>query len=75
MAGMRTDWRGVFAVAATPFTREGEIDEGAFRALMDALVEDGVSGIIVAGSTGEWYTMSGGGCSRSRGSRSGTVRG
>lgn len=38
MAGMRTDWRGVFAVAATPFTREGEIDEGAFRALMDTLV-------------------------------------
>jgi 4-hydroxy-tetrahydrodipicolinate synthase len=57
MAQMRTDWRGVFAVAATPFTREGEIDEEAFRALMDTLVEDGVAGIIVAGSTGEWYTM------------------
>jgi 4-hydroxy-tetrahydrodipicolinate synthase len=57
MPGRRTDWRGVFAVSATPFTPEGEIDEAAFCALMRTLVEDGVQGIVVAGSTGEWYTM------------------
>lgn len=57
MAGRRTDWRGVLAVAATPFTREGAIDEGAFRALMDTLVEGGVAGIVVAGSTGEWFRV------------------
>jgi 4-hydroxy-tetrahydrodipicolinate synthase len=57
MPDRRTDWQGVFAVAATPFTRDGEIDEGAFRALMDTLVADGVRGVVVAGSTGEWYTM------------------
>ncbi|HET6520523.1 MAG TPA: dihydrodipicolinate synthase family protein [Geminicoccaceae bacterium] len=57
MSGRRTDWRGVFAVAATPFTRDGDIDEGAFRALTDTLVADGVEGVVVAGSTGEWYSM------------------
>ena len=55
MPSRRTDWRGVFAVSATPFTAEGEVDEAAFCALMRTLVEDGVQGIVVAGSTGEWY--------------------
>ncbi|MSP89058.1 MAG: dihydrodipicolinate synthase family protein [Alphaproteobacteria bacterium] len=60
MAKRRTDWRGVFVVSVTPFTADGAIDETAFRTLMDRFVADGVQGIIVAGSTGEWYTMTDG---------------
>lgn len=54
----KTDWEGVFVVSATPFLESGEIDEPAFCALMETFVSDGVHGIIVAGSTGEWYTQS-----------------
>ncbi len=57
MAQRRTDWKGVFVVAVTPFTETGEVDEGGFRRLMGQFVADGVHGIIVAGSTGEWYTL------------------
>ncbi|MBL8669548.1 MAG: dihydrodipicolinate synthase family protein [Alphaproteobacteria bacterium] len=55
---LRTDWKGVFVVAVTPFAADGEIDEAKFRRLMKTFVADGVHGVIVAGSTGEWYTMS-----------------
>ena len=57
MSDRRTTWKGVFVVAATPFTESGEVDEGGFRSLVNRFVADGVHGIIVAGSTGEWYTM------------------
>jgi 4-hydroxy-tetrahydrodipicolinate synthase len=54
----KTDWAGVFVVSVTPFDGEGRTDEAAFRRLIDQFVADGVAGVIVAGSTGEWYTLS-----------------
>jgi 4-hydroxy-tetrahydrodipicolinate synthase len=54
---MRTDWKGVFVVAVTPFDKNGVIDEGSFATLLDTYVSDGVDGVVVAGSTGEWYTL------------------
>lgn len=54
----KTEWGGVFVVSATPFLENGDLDEPAFLTLMQTLVADGVEGIIVAGSTGEWYTQS-----------------
>ncbi|MGI9415730.1 MAG: dihydrodipicolinate synthase family protein [Hyphomicrobiales bacterium] len=54
----KTDWEGVFVVSATPSLENGDLDEAAFGALMETFVSDGVQGIIVAGSTGEWYTQS-----------------
>jgi 4-hydroxy-tetrahydrodipicolinate synthase len=45
-------------VAVTPFQPDGRFDEAATRALLNSLVEDGVTGIVLAGSTGEWFTMS-----------------
>jgi len=53
----KTQWQGVFVVSATPYLKNGELDEPAFTSLMKTFVADGVQGIIVAGSTGEWYTM------------------
>lgn len=55
---MRTDWKGVFPPIVTPFTRDGGIDEAAFRRVIDRQIAEGVHGIIVAGSTGEWFSLS-----------------
>jgi 4-hydroxy-tetrahydrodipicolinate synthase len=57
MSSLRTDWKGVFVVAVTPFDGKGEVDHEAFDRLLDIHAADGVDGIIVAGSTGEWYTL------------------
>lgn len=57
MTSRRCEWHGVQVVAATPFTEYGEVDLAAFERLLDIYVADGVDGIIVAGSTGEWYTL------------------
>lgn len=54
----RTDWAGVFVVAVTPFAEDGGFDENAIRRMVDVYVDDGVDGIVLAGSTGEWYGMS-----------------
>lgn len=53
----KTQWQGVFVVSVTPYLQNGDLDEPAFTSLMQMFVDDGVQGIIVAGSTGEWYTM------------------
>jgi 4-hydroxy-tetrahydrodipicolinate synthase len=41
----------------TPFDEQENIDESAFTALLEQYQDDGVDGVIVAGSTGEWYTL------------------
>lgn len=53
----RSAWKRVFVVSATPYLENGDLDVAAFSNLMNTFVSDGVQGIIVAGSTGEWYTM------------------
>lgn len=57
MNAMRSGWSGVFVVSVTPFDAAGSIDEDAFAKLLATFVADGVDGVVVAGSTGEWYTL------------------
>jgi 4-hydroxy-tetrahydrodipicolinate synthase len=57
MGERRINWRGVFVPVVTPFTKGYEFDEKACRQIIELLIQDGVHGIIVAGSTGEWFTM------------------
>ena len=52
------DWHGSFAVIVTPFTIDGEIDEIAYRRVVDLVIEAGCHGVISAGSTGEFFLMS-----------------
>ena len=54
----RTNWAGVFVVSVTPFHEDGRFDESATRILLDTLITEGVTGVVLAGSTGEWFTMS-----------------
>lgn len=58
---MATDklFRGVAPALVTPFTSEDEIDEEAFRDLIELQIQGGVSGLVVLGTTGENPTISG----------------
>ena len=51
-------WQGYFPAAPTPFTADGAVDETALRALMNHYVDAGVHGVLVNGSSGEWWSLS-----------------
>ena len=55
---MSNQWRGTFTALVTPFTEDGSIDEEALRKSVDFQVENGVSGVVPCGTTGEAATMS-----------------
>ena len=57
MATLRTNWKGVFPPLVTPFTADGAFCEATTRRLVDLLIEEGVHGLIAAGSTGEWFSL------------------
>jgi len=48
--------QGVLTALVTPF-RDGEVDEKAYRHLLDGQVRAGVAGVVVCGSTGEAATL------------------
>jgi 4-hydroxy-tetrahydrodipicolinate synthase len=50
---MTTGWRGVFPAATTQFTTDLSVDVEATQRGLDALVEDGVHGLILLGTCGE----------------------
>jgi 4-hydroxy-tetrahydrodipicolinate synthase len=52
------DWRGYFSAPVTPFRPDGAVDEAAFREVLARTVADGVHGLLINGSTGEWPTQS-----------------
>jgi 4-hydroxy-tetrahydrodipicolinate synthase len=54
----RVSWSGVFSALATPYAPSGKIEWGQLRELVDLLIEEGVAGLVVAGSTGEYYSQS-----------------
>lgn len=49
---------GIWTPIATPFDAQGRMDIAALEPLVDSLVENKVSGIIVGGTTGEYYALS-----------------
>lgn len=51
------DWRGYFAASPTPFTESGDIDFPAFEKLLRYFLGEGAHGIVVNGSSGEWYAQ------------------
>lgn len=50
-------WRGYFAAAPTPFDADGAVDESLLRSVLRAFVAEGVHGVLVNGSTGEWFSQ------------------
>ena len=48
---------GTFVAMITPFTSDNEVDEKGMRKNINYLIENGVDGIVVAGTTGESATI------------------
>jgi 4-hydroxy-tetrahydrodipicolinate synthase len=53
----KIDWQGSFVALITPFTAAGDVDERAFAANIEFLLEGGVHGVVVSGCTGESWAL------------------
>src|SRR5215831_12199411 len=53
----KTSFRGSFTALVTPF-RNGSLDEGAYRGLIDWQIAEGTRGFVPVGTTGESPTLS-----------------
>jgi 4-hydroxy-tetrahydrodipicolinate synthase len=51
------DWKGYIPAITTPFTADGALDTSAWSELVDWMVAEGMHGIAVAGTTGEWFSL------------------
>ncbi|HVZ00824.1 MAG TPA: dihydrodipicolinate synthase family protein [Dongiaceae bacterium] len=49
--------QGIIPPLTTPFDAQGELDEDAIAAQVRWMIEQGVHGLVVGGSTGEGYTL------------------
>ena len=54
-----SEWTGVFPAALTMFNEDGSLDEAGSRAHLTYLVDGGAHGVVVAGTSGEFITMTG----------------
>ena len=50
-------WSGPMPAAVTPFRDDGSVDEKAFRANIDIMLEKGSTGFVIGGCTGEFWAM------------------
>lgn len=48
-------FEGIYTPAITPLNADGKIDHAAFGDVLEFLIDAGVHGIIIGGSTGEYY--------------------
>ena len=53
MHDARREFKGIIAAIVTPYTSDGEINEEAYRKIVDFNIDAGISGFWVAGGTGE----------------------
>lgn len=55
----RTDvpWRGYFAAIPTPFSESGEVELDSLRGIVRYYIEERAHGLVVNGSSGEWYAQ------------------
>lgn len=54
----RQTYRGLFAYPPTPFRSDRSLDEEALRHNLQKLIGIGVDGLVLAGTSGEFYTLS-----------------
>ena len=55
--GVKTGFQGSFTALVTPF-KNGSVDEGAFRNLVQWQISEGTNGFVPVGTTGESPTLS-----------------
>lgn len=54
----RVGWRGYIPAITTPFDADGALDFAALGELLEWLAAEGMHGLLIAGSTGEWTSLS-----------------
>lgn len=54
----RIDWQGVFPAVTTQFREDFSLDLAATQKVIDGLVRDGVSGLVICGTVGEGTSLS-----------------
>ena len=50
-------FEGAYTAIVTPFTRDGKVDYGRFRDLIEFQIEGGIDGLVPVGTTGESPTL------------------
>jgi 4-hydroxy-tetrahydrodipicolinate synthase len=53
----RVNWQGYIPAITTPFIDEDTLDEKGIGLLLEWLVDQGMHGLVLAGTTGEWTSM------------------
>lgn len=51
------DWHGYIPAVTTPFGEDGRLDLTAWAAQLEWMVEQRLHGVVLAGTTGEWFSM------------------
>lgn len=51
------EWTGYIPAITTPFARDGRLDLEAFAGQMEWLVAERMHGVVLAGTSGEWFSM------------------
>jgi dihydrodipicolinate synthase/N-acetylneuraminate lyase len=54
----RVEWKGYIPAITTPFTADLELDLQGLGTLLEWLHAEGMHGLVIAGTTGEWTSMS-----------------
>lgn len=52
------DWKGYMPAISTPFFANGDLDIGGWKELLTWLVDEGMHGLVINGTTGEWFSQS-----------------
>ncbi len=52
------DWKGYIPAISIPFLKNGDVDWTGWSTLLDWLVDEGMHGLVVNGTTGEWFSQS-----------------
>ncbi|NMH66137.1 dihydrodipicolinate synthase family protein [Shewanella salipaludis] len=55
---MKVNWQGVFPAISTQFNQDGSIDYASNARMLEALIADGIDGIIALGTIGENASLS-----------------
>lgn len=51
------EWRGYIPAVTTPFDEDGSLNAAKLGELIEWLVAEGMHGLVAAGTTGEWCTL------------------
>jgi len=52
------NWKGYIPAITTPFLENGEIDWEGWEKLLSWLIDEGMHGLVINGTTGEWFSQS-----------------